>query len=79
MIEQWLNGRSLDDELLAAYITHLYQVGKSPATISQAVAAVRWQARNLGVEVVGEITTRTLVGIRREGKDRGRRQVDGLK
>ena len=26
--------------------------------------------------VVGEITTRTLAGIRREGKDRGRGQVD---
>ena len=27
---------------------------------------------------MGEITTRTLAGIRREGKDRGRGQVDGL-
>ena len=77
-IEAWLNGRFLDDELLAAYITGLHAQGKSPATISQAVAAVRWQAKNAGVEVVGEIATRTLVEIRREGKDRGRGQVDGL-
>ena len=28
--------------------------------------------------MVGEITTRTLAGIRREGKNRGRGQVDGL-
>ena len=70
-IEAWLGGRSLDDGLLAEYITGLHAQGKSPATISQAVAAVRWQARNNGVEIVGEVTTRTLAGIRREGKDRG--------
>ena len=77
-IETWLGGRSLDDGLLAEYITGLHAQGKSPATISQAVAAVRWQARNNGVEIVGEVTTRTLAGIRREGKDRGRGQVEGL-
>ena len=77
-IEAWLGGRSLDDGLLAEYITGLHAQGKSPATISQAVAAVRWQARNNGVEIVGEVTTRTLAGIRREGKDRGRGQVEGL-
>ena len=77
-IETWLSGRSLTDALLASYITHLHQAEKSPATISQAVAAVRWLAKNQGLEIVGEVTTRTLAGIRREGKDRGRGQVDGL-
>ena len=77
-IEAWLGGRSLDDGLLAEYITGLHAQGKSPATISQAVAAVRWQAKNQGIKIVGEVTTRTLAGIRREGKDRGRGQVDGL-
>ena len=77
-IEAWLSGRTLTDGLLASYITHLHTEGKSPATIGQAVAAVRWQARNAGIEIVGEVTTRTLAGIRREGKDRGRGQVDGL-
>ena len=77
-IEAWLGGRSLDDGLLAEYITGLHAQGKSPATISQAVAAVRWQAKNAGIEIVGEVTTRTLAGIRREGKDRGRGQVEGL-
>ena len=56
----------------------LHAEGKAPSTIAQAVAAVRWQARNNGVEIVGEVTTRTLAGIRREGKDRGRGQADGL-
>ena len=96
-IEAWLSGRSLDDGLLAEYITGLHAQGKSPATIGQAVAAVRWQAKNtspqsppqaggrverlLGDHLtspVGEITTRALAGIRREGKDRGRGQVGGL-
>ena len=39
---------------------------------------MRWQAKNAGIEIVGEVTTRTLAGIRREGKDRGRGQVEGL-
>ena len=77
-IEAWLGGRSLDDGLLADYITGLHAEGKAPSTISQAVAAVRWQAKNAGIEIVGEVTTRTLAGIRREGKDRGRGQVEGL-
>ena len=77
-IEAWLGGRSLDDGLLAEYITGLHAQGKSPSTISQAVAAVRWQAKNAGIEIVGEVTTRTLAGIRRKGKDRGRGQVEGL-
>ena len=77
-IETWLGGRSLDDGLLAEYITGLHAQGKSPATISQAVAAVRWQAKDQGIKIVGEVTTRTLAGIRREGKDRGRGQVEGL-
>ena len=71
-------GRSLDDGLLADYITGLHAGGKAPSTIAQAVAAVRWQAKNAGIEIVGEVTTRTLAGIRREGKDRGRGQADGL-
>ena len=40
-IETWLGGRSLDDGLLAEYITGLHHAGKSSATIGQAVAAVR--------------------------------------
>ena len=76
-IEMWLGGRELDDGLLADYITGLHAGGKAPSTIAQAVAAVRWQAKNAGIEIVGEVTTRTLAGIRREGKDRGRGQVEG--
>ena len=73
------DNHGLNDAVLADYITQLHQQGKSPATISQAVAAIKWSAKNRNQkEVVGAITERTLAGIRREGKDRGRGQVDGL-
>ncbi len=72
-------GHGLNDSVLAAYLTELHDSGKSPATVSQVVAAVKWQAKNLGREtVVGAFTERTLAGIRREGKERGRGQVDGI-
>ena len=69
------DGDPLDDVALAAYLTHLHDSGKAPSTIAQVVAAVKW--RGLGA-AVGQRTTKLLAGIRREGKDRGRGQVDGL-
>ena len=75
----WLSGRVLSDALLANYITQLHDTGKSPATIGQVVAAVKWQLKHQSQETVNfPITQATLAGIRREGKDRGRGQVDGL-
>ena len=68
----------LTDGLLATYITEFHQRGKSPATIAQVVAAAKWLAKNQGIEVVGEITNKTLAGIRREGKERRHGQVDGV-
>ena len=68
----------MNDGLLATYITELHQRGKSPATIAQVVAAAKWLSKNQGIEVVGEITNKTLAGIRREGKERGHGQVDGV-
>ena len=78
-LTDWLSGRTLSDALLANYITVLHDNGKSPATISQVVAAVKWQLKHQSQETVNfPITQATLAGIRREGKDRGRGQVDGL-
>ena len=78
-IETWLLGRTLSDALLANYITILHEEGKSPATIGQAVAAVKWQLKHQSQETVNfPVTQATLAGIRRAGKDRGRGQVDGL-
>ena len=75
----WLSGQTLSDVLLANYITVLHREGKSPATIAQAVAAVKWQLKHQSQESINlPITQATLSGIRRDGKDRGRGQVDGL-
>lgn len=80
-LDAWLEaeGRELSDTVLAEYVTELHRSGKSPSTISQALATVKWGTKNAGQpEVVGVFTDRTLAGIRREGKERGRGQVDGL-
>ena len=75
----WLSSRTLSDPLLANYITELHRADKSPATIAQAIAAVKWQFKHQSQENINfPITQATLAGIRREGKDRGRGQVDGL-
>ena len=75
----WLSGRTLSDALLANYITVLHDNGKSPATIGQVLAAVKWQLKHQSQETLNfPITQATLAGIRREGRDRGRGQVDGL-
>ena len=78
-LTNWLSGRTLSDALLANYITVLHETGKSPATIGQVLAAVKWQLKHQSQETINfPITQATLGGIRREGKDRGRGQVDGL-
>ena len=78
-LTNWLSGRTLSDALLANYITQLHETGKSPATIGQAVAAVKWQLKHQSQETLNfPVTQATLAGIRRAGKDRGRGQVDGL-
>ena len=78
--QNWLQGRQITDGLLAEYITHLFDQGKAPGTISIVVAAVKWllKHRNNGNPVETPITAATLSGIRREGRDRGRGQRRGL-
>ena len=77
---EWLRGRPITDGLLAQYITDLFNDGKAPGTISIAVSAVKWllKYRNNGKPVELPITAATLAGIRREGRDRGRGQRNGL-
>ena len=40
--DDWLNRRPCSDGLLAEYITHLFDQGKAPGTISIVVSAVKW-------------------------------------
>ncbi len=77
-LDQHLNGQGFNDNKLAAYITQLHDNGKSPATIGQVVAAAKWRLKKANETIHLPITDTTLAGIRREGKDRGRGQVDGL-
>ena len=78
-LEAWLEGRGLTDAVLAEYIRFLHAQGKSPATINLVVSAVKWMAEYRGADTeVGDITARTMSEIRGEGKERERRQVDGL-
>ena len=76
----WLGDRTLDDVTLADYLSHLYDLGKSPSTIAQVIAAVRWRAKYspVGQDLILTLSESTLAGIRREGRERGRGQVEGL-
>lgn len=76
----WLGERTLDDVTLADYLSHLFDMGKSPSTIAQVVAAVRWRAKysQIGQDLKLTLAESTLAGIRRKGRERGRGQVDGL-
>ncbi len=78
-LEDWLDGRTLDDAVLAEYIRFLNTKGKSPATINLLLAAVKWMAEYHGIDnVAGDITKRTWSGIRGENKRREQRRADGL-
>ncbi len=65
-----------DDARLADHLAALYRDGRSPATIALVVAAVQFRAKIAGTRSpVGEVARRTLAGIRKEGRDRGRGQA----
>ncbi|MDE2848251.1 MAG: tyrosine-type recombinase/integrase [Gemmatimonadota bacterium] len=74
-----LNGESLTDTTMAGYLAHLYTRGLAPASVTVVVQAVRfWEKLERRPSSVGPLTSRTLAGIRREGRNRGRGQVTGL-
>ena len=75
-----VSGANIIRALFTDYLTTLHENGKSPATIGLVVAAVKWQLKHQPNPHLQQmpITQATLVGIRRDGKDRGRGQVDGL-
>ena len=78
-LEDWLDGRTLNDAVLAEYIRFLHTEGKSPATINLLLSAAKWMAEYHGIEgVAGAITKRTWSNIREENRPQGRRQADGL-
>ena len=78
-LEDWLDGRALNDVVLVEYIRFLHAKGKSPATINLLLSAVKWMAEYHGIEdVAGPITKRIWSDIRGENRQAGRRRADGL-
>lgn len=53
----WLDGRNPADGLLAEYVRYLHEEGKSPSTITIAVAAVNWVSKYAGHPPVGGTAT----------------------
>ena len=78
-LAEHLNGQPLTDASMADYLACLHAKGLAPASSALVVQAVRfWEKLEGRSSSVGPLTTRTLAGIRREGRDRGRGQVTGL-
>ena len=77
-LDRWLAGRDLNDMLLATYISELDAAGKSPATITLVVAAVRWWVKTMDIPFDFQLTELKLKTIRRQSYARGRGQVDGI-
>ena len=69
-LDAWLDGRRLDDAILAAYLAELHDQGRAPASASTAVAAACFRARLAGEP--GPAGERTALGPRRLPADRRR-------
>ena len=74
-----LGGQSPNDAAVAEYITFRFSEGLAPASIAAIVAAIRFAEKaNDGPRVIGPLTRQTLKGIKRQGRDRGKGQAQGL-
>ena len=70
---------NLTDIELATYLSTLDAKGIAPTTLSVCFAAVKWYFSNvLALDVQFPISKKRLRTIRRDAKERGRGQVDGL-
>ena len=78
-LDAWRGTAPVDDALLAAYLGHVFESGRAPATAALAVAAVRFRAKLVGqADPAGPATARVLGGYRRTAADRGRGQAAPL-
>ena len=79
-LDTWRGAATVDDALLAAYLAHVFESGRAPATAALAVAAVRCRAKLAGQpNPAVEATARVLGGFRRTAADRGRGQAAPLR
>ena len=76
--EGYRDNREASDELIAQWITSLYVAGMSPASIGLKIAGVRFSYKLMGLKIDAAVTARVLAGIRRSGKNRGRKQLQGI-
>lgn len=77
---EWLSGRPATDTTVAAYVAHLMDQGKAPATIKQAAAAIGAAAKAQGREDPrGPLARQALKGAVRRNAGEGRGQVAGLR
>jgi integrase len=75
-LDNWLDGRRLDDAALAAYLAELHDAGRAASSAATAVAAARFRAKLAGnPSPAGEATARVLAGYRRTAAARGRGQA----
>ena len=79
-VDAWRGAAPVDDARLAAYLAHVFESGRAPATAALAVAAVRCRATLAGQPApAGAATARVLGGYRRTAADRGRGQAAPLR
>ena len=79
-LDAWRGTAPVDDARLAAYLAHMFESGRAPATAALAVAAVRFRAKLAGQPApAGAATARVLGGFRRTAADRGRGQAAPLR
>ena len=79
-LDAWRGIAPVDDARLAAYLAHMFESGRAPATAALAVAAVRFRAKLAGQpDPAGAATARVLGGYRRTAADRGRGQAAPLR
>ncbi|MCY3629851.1 MAG: site-specific integrase [Bacteroidetes bacterium] len=78
-LKRWLDGQMLTDARLSEYLAIRHEQGWASSSIAVTPAAVRFASRLADTEAtIGALTERTLAGIRREGRHRGRGQVTGM-
>ena len=75
-LDNWLDGRRLGDNALAAYLAELHDAGRAASSAAMVVAAARLRAKLAGEPgPAGEATARVLAGYRRTAAGRGRGQA----
>lgn len=75
-LNNWLDGRPLNDATLATYLGVLFDSGRSAGSAAVTVAAIKFQARVSNQPTpIGAATERVLAGYRRQARERGRGQA----